>query len=88
MLVSKFFPLPSELREHLEALTPRRSPVYVPNTRREVAKLCGWKVAESMSEMTVEEVEKHYGTESAKRYKAKLDAERGGKAVAGSSIQR
>ncbi|QNI37499.1 hypothetical protein [Edaphobacter albus] len=78
MLASRFFPLPSELREHLDALTPRQSTVYVPQTRREVAKLCGSKVAESMSEMTVEDVEKHYGAESAKRYKAKLDTERGG----------
>jgi hypothetical protein len=78
MLTSRFFPLPSELREHLEALAPRQSTVCVPSTRREVAKLCGWKVAEQMSEMTVEDVEKHYGAESAKRYRAKLEAERGG----------
>jgi hypothetical protein len=78
MLMSRFFPLPSDVREHLEALAPPHSKVYVPSTRRDVAKLCGWKVAERMSEMTVEDVEKHYGAESAKRYRAKLEAERGG----------
>lgn len=79
MLASRFFPHPSEVRESLEALKPARDNVYVPSTRREVARLCGAKFAAGISEMTVEDVAEQYGPESARLYRAKLEAERRGR---------
>jgi hypothetical protein len=76
MLASRYFPHPADLREHLEAQKTLGASVYVPSTRREVAKLCGGAVAAKLSEMTVEDVERHYGSESARLYRAKLEAER------------
>ncbi len=76
MLSSRFFPHPAELRERLEAMRPAQASVFVPTTRREVARLCGAAIAERMSEMTVEGVAEQYGAESARLYRAKLEAER------------
>jgi hypothetical protein len=45
---------------------------------KEMDRLCGSALAEQMSEMTVEDVERHYGVESAKLYRSKLEAERRG----------
>src|SRR5580704_9254762 len=40
MASSRFLPHPSELSERLEAMRPAQASVYVPSTRREVARLC------------------------------------------------
>jgi hypothetical protein len=78
MLASRFFPQPAELRERLEAMRPARANVYVPSTRREFARLVGSAIAARVSEPTVVEVEKQYGAESARLYRAKLERERRG----------
>jgi len=75
MLESRWFPLPAELRERLEAMTPAKPYVFVPMTRREIARLCGASVAERFGESSVEEVARMYGQESARLYRAKLQAE-------------
>ena len=75
MLESRWFPLPAELRERLEAMSPRKPDVFVPHTRREVARLCGATVAERMSEMSIETVARIHGPESARLYRTKLQKE-------------
>jgi hypothetical protein len=77
MLESRYFPHPAELRERLEALKPAPAKVYVPTTRREHARACGEAFAARVDEMTVEEVARLYGAESARLYRKKLEAERG-----------
>ena len=76
MLASRYFPHPSELQERLEAMRPApRANVFVPQTRREVARLCGAAVAERMSEMSIETVARIHGPESARLYQTKLQKE-------------
>jgi len=77
MMESRYFPHPSELRERLEASRRGVANVFVPTTRAEMAKRCGAEVAAKVSELSVEDCAKLYGAESAKRYKAKLEKERG-----------
>lgn len=80
VMESRFFPLPAELRERLEASRPRRANVFVPTTRREWARLVGDAVAAGMSELSVEDCARVYGADSAKLYRAKLEREgRGGR---------
>jgi hypothetical protein len=67
--------MPAELRQHIEARRPARASVYAPMTRREVARLCGADVAGKMGEMTVDDVRRLHGEESAKRYAEKLKTE-------------
>jgi hypothetical protein len=72
MTASRFFPHPADLREQIEAARPTRSDVFVPLARWETAKLCGPEIAARSSEMTVDEVARLYGAQSARLYRAKL----------------
>jgi hypothetical protein len=75
MLESRWFPLPAELRERLEAMMPAKPNVFVPTTRREWAKLVGAETAARMSEMSVEDVARFHGPETARLYREKLQKE-------------
>ncbi len=75
MLASRYFPHPSELRKLLDAMKPAQANVFVPQTRLEVARLCGEGVAERLGEMSVEDVARIHGAESARLYRAKLQKE-------------
>jgi hypothetical protein len=75
MMSSRFFPQPSELRDAIEARKSAPVNVYVPTTRREMARLCGPALTAKSDEMTVEDVERLYGKDSARLYRAKLEAE-------------
>jgi hypothetical protein len=68
ILASKFFPNPSEIRERIEARLPPPFTGYVPLTPRQILRLTG-RVEQPD---TFECVQTCYGTESARRYTAKI----------------
>jgi len=61
-------------RRRNSSLTPQ---IHVPLTIRETMRLCGMGVASRTTQLAVEDVARIYGDESAKRYEAKLTAEKG-----------
>lgn len=75
METSRFFPQPSEIGDILRGQMQTVTRVHVPLTRKQTERLVGRERAAQMSEDTVESVERMYGRESARRFKAQLDAE-------------
>ena len=53
-------------------MKPAQANVFVPQTRLEVARLCGEGVAERLGEMSVEDVARIHGAESGKALSAQL----------------
>jgi len=69
MLASRFFPLPAEIRERIEAKRPQPYTGFVPLTPRRVRQLTG----RDEPEMSYDECARLYGREAAKRYRAKVE---------------